>query len=75
MPQLSLFLDDAAMENLRLQSKRAGVSMSRFVSDLLRENSTGNRWPSGYWDKVYGSLTDSTFIVDGEAELDPALDD
>lgn len=74
MSQLSLYIDDSAMETLRSAAKGEGVSMSRYASDLIKNQSRFGGWPTGYWEAVYGCLTDDTFAVDDSA-LDSSLDD
>lgn len=74
MPQLSLYLDDETMETLRTDSERSGLSMSKYAAKLIREHAGGPEWPRGYWERVYGSITDPTFMID-DSDLDPSLDD
>lgn len=59
MPQLSLYLDDATMDLLRIAAERDHVSLSKYASTLIR-NHENSLWPSGFWD-VYGALKDPTF--------------
>lgn len=75
MPQLSLYLNDAAMGQLRTQAKDSGRSLSRYVSQLILEDSPSNGWPEGYWESVYGCLQDESFRIPAEpdVELDDAL--
>lgn len=58
MPQLSLYLDETTMANLRLDAERDGVSLSKYVGNLLQENDSS--WPPGWFD-VLGSLADIDF--------------
>lgn len=74
MPQLSLYIDDATMETLRSAAKGEGVSMSRYASNLIKSQSRFGGWPKGYWEAVYGCLTDDTFVID-DSGLDTSLDD
>lgn len=70
MPQLSLYLDDAAMESLRCDAGRSGTSLSRYARELI-QNRSESAWPVGFW-STYGALDDSTFSE--PAELDANLD-
>ena len=70
MPQLSLYLDDAAMESLREDAAREGVSLSRFARMKICEQ-RATRWPESFWD-TYGALTDETFVL--PEKLDFATD-
>lgn len=72
MPQLSLYLDDPSMDLLRSKSELAHVSMSKYVVELIRQSEQRGVWPSGYWDEVYGSIADPSFVA--PPDLDPALD-
>lgn len=72
MPQLSLYLNDETMKELRSNARKSGVSISKYVAGLISEKSSSKGWPEGYWDSVYGSLKDDSFQL--PSELDPALD-
>ncbi|WP_165054207.1 MULTISPECIES: antitoxin [unclassified Adlercreutzia] len=71
MPQLSLYLDEPTMASLRESSALADLSLSKYVSNLVRDHRENGGWPAGYWD-VYGALRDDTFTV--PPDVDPALD-
>ena len=73
MPQLSLYLDDSTMDLLRRGSQEAHQSMSKYVADLIRRETTGSEWPAGYFDRVCGCLTDPSFVVPEEPAV--PLDD
>lgn len=72
MPQLSLYLNESAMDGLRASAQKANRSLSRYVADLVTEKQEGCGWPVGYWDDVYGALADDSFVV--PAEPDAVLD-
>ncbi len=72
MPQLSLYLNESAMDGLRASAQKANRSLSRYVADLVTEKQRGGGWPEGYWEDVYGALADDSFVV--PAELAAALD-
>lgn len=71
MPQLSLYLDDETMANLRADAAREGTSLSKYANKVISERSALRGWPKGYWD-LFGSLDDGSFRA--PAELDIALD-
>lgn len=73
MPQLSLYLNDAAMDGLRASAREANRSLSRYVADLVVSKQEGRGWPEGYWEDVYGALSDDSFVVPADA-LDASLD-
>lgn len=70
MPQLSLYLDDVTMEALRKRASLRGVSLSRYASELVKQDAAVG-WPEGYWD-LYGSVDDDAFA---ESEDDPFVRD
>ena len=64
MPQLSLYLDKPLYKEVESIVKKKGVSMSSFVSGILKEYLSDD-WPVGYFD-LYGSIDDDTFDVPEE---------
>ena len=75
MPQLSLYVDDATMETLRTCARGEGVSMSKYASSLIRKQAEHGGWPLGYWDSVYGCLSDDDSFAAMDDDLHPELDD
>ena len=73
MPQLSLYIDDSTMGMLRSAARGSDMSMSKFVSGLIVDHAQHGAWPRGYWEKVYGSLSEDLAVTD--EVLDPSLDD
>lgn len=70
MPQLSLYLDDTSMESLRAHAADEGLSLSKYVKNMLNENAHSSGWPAGWFD-LYGSLAD----VDFPLPDDPPFED
>lgn len=60
MPQLSLYLDESTMGELRRRATLRNTSLSKHVVELIR-NDTASGWPQGYWD-LFGSIGDPTFV-------------
>lgn len=53
MPQLHLYLPWSAAERVRAKANSRGVSVSRYLAELvLRE--VGDDWPPDFWDEVVG---------------------
>lgn len=71
MPQLSLYLNDGAMKQLRTDVERSKSSISKYISNLI-VNRSSTSWPENYWEDIYGCLDDPSFVV--PAELDSSLD-
>ena len=44
MPQLNLYVDDPTHQTIKAAAKAAGVSLSKWVSNLVRER-TSDEWP------------------------------
>lgn len=57
--QLSLYVDKDILKKIETAAKMNDVSISKFVSDSLKEYFSGN-WPKGF-DSVFGSISDETF--------------
>ena len=73
MPQLSLYVDDATMDILKVSARGEGVSMSKYAANLIRDKAMRGGWPSGYWESVYGCLDEDISVTDDD--LRPDLDD
>ena len=71
MPQLSLYLDDAAMDRLREKAASEHVSLSKYASNCIAREPVRSSWPNGFWD-LYGSIEDDSF--ERPEELDYVLD-
>ena len=70
MAQLSLYVDDSTMEDLRRDAAREGKTLSKYAAGVLRERKEHNGWPPGFFN-LYGAC-DDTFVVPPEIpwELD-----
>ena len=44
MPQLNLYVDDPTHQTIKAAAKAAGISLSKWVSNLVRER-TADEWP------------------------------
>ena len=70
MPQVSLYLSESEMTDLKEQAGRASLSLSAYTRKLLRDNSAKNNDVQGWWNKVSGKLTDNTFVAPEDSTLD-----
>ncbi|WP_302395737.1 antitoxin [Eggerthella sinensis] len=68
MPQLSLYLDEATMGELRKRASLRNTSLSKHVVELIK-NDTAAGWPEGYWD-LFGSIRDSSFVAPNELSFE-----
>lgn len=57
VPQLHFSVDEDTARELDLRAKQAGVSLSRYLAALVRQQ-LGDRWPDGYLRAVVGSCAD-----------------
>lgn len=80
MPQVSLYVDDALMEELRVGAANEGVSLSKHVAHRLQHSGSGTQsrcatpsgLPEGYFSQLYGCIDDDSFAR--PEQPDAALD-
>ena len=53
MPQLHLYLPESVANEIRRRAKALGVSVSKYLADLVRREIDGE-WPDGFFDEVAG---------------------
>ncbi len=70
MPQVSLYLSDDEMLELKEQAGRANLSLSAFTRKLINENATKSHDVQGWWKDVAGKLDDKTFTSPEDHPLD-----
>ena len=74
MPQLSLYIDDKMMEQMRSCASSEGLSLSRYAANAIRDciDSPSRTIGEGYWDRLYGSLAeDKSFVRPAQLETKP----
>ena len=71
MPQLSLYLNEKEMRDLRTQATREGVSLSHYARNVLNKNNETNSWSKSFL-CTFGAIEDESFTVPNEIpwELD-----
>ena len=62
MAQLSLYVDDSTMEDLRRDAAREGKTLSKYAAGVLRERKTNGPWAPGVFG-LYGVCGDGTFVA------------
>ena len=72
MARLSFYMPDAEMRILKKQAKRRNKSVSAFARTTLRDALSSKSDVQNWWDSVAGKLTDDTFIVPNDANIDSA---
>jgi len=74
MPQLSLYLDEAMMGEMKIGASAEGVSLSRFAANAIKDRlHTPNRIAAdGHWERLYGLLAnDDSFVRPDQLETHP----
>ena len=74
MPQLSLYIDDVMMGRMKSSAAAEGLSLSRYAADAIRVRlDTPKRVAAdGYWDRLYGCLSDDdSFVRPSQWETHP----
>ena len=59
MPQLSIYLDDNTLAQVKESAKINNISVSKLITYAL-EKHVSNQWPEGF-DTLFGSIADETF--------------
>jgi len=72
MPQVSLYIDQDALEIARRNARIENVSLSKYVSQVL-SRSLDSGWPDGYWD-LFGSVDDDSFVRPPDISLEDLTD-
>ena len=52
MAQLHCYLPDEQAQSLRQRAERAGMSVSRYLAELAR-NDLASDWPEGYFKRLF----------------------
>ncbi len=70
MPQLHLYLPEEIAKRVRAKASSRSVSVSRYLSDLVRRE-MGEDWPPGFWDQVVGGWAGETITRPPQGEFEP----
>lgn len=54
MPQLNIYVPDDLEKEVKLIAKKRGVSLSAFVSEVLRNNLQYGHWQHDFFEKTAG---------------------
>ena len=65
MPQLSLYIDDVMLEEMKTSASAEGQSLSKYAAGAIRErlHAPQRVASEGYWDRLYGCLADDDSFV------------
>jgi hypothetical protein len=59
MPQLSVYLDDDTIAQVKERAKASNISVSKFFANALGTYMS-SQWPEGF-ETLFGSISDETF--------------
>lgn len=74
MAQISLYVDDEKLDELRKEAAAQGISISKYVGQIIDDHYYASKWPPGFF-SLYGSVTDETFVEPDDDSIDASLDD
>lgn len=64
MPQLHLYVPDATAELLKRRAEERGLTLSKYLAEVVGKEINGGEWPEGYFEDVLGAW-------EGELERPP----
>lgn len=70
--QLHLYLPEEIAEEVRKRAEARGLSVSRFLAELVKREVAGG-WPEGYFERVVGSWEGLERPAQGKADLRDSL--
>jgi len=73
MGQITIYLDEATENRLKASALGTGLSVSRFIANLIREK-TATEWPAGVV-ALAGAWADFPEVEELRASADPADDE
>lgn len=74
MAQVSLYIDDVRLDELRKEASSEGVSLSKFVLSAVENRSARNTWPEG-WFELFGSIPGFPSVEELREGIDESLDE
>lgn len=64
MPQLHLYVPDTTAELLKRRAEERGLSMSKYLAEVVGREVNDEEWPEGFFEDVLGAW-------EGEIERSP----
>lgn len=55
MPQLHLYVPDTTAELLRRKAEQRGLTLSRYLAEVVGREVDGDGWPEGFFEDVLGA--------------------
>jgi hypothetical protein len=54
MPQLHLYVSEPVAEKIKQRAQATGVSISRYLAQLVQHDLDSGDWPEGFFEEVIG---------------------
>ena len=55
MPQLHLYVPDTTAELLKRRAEERGLTLSKYLAEVVRQEAGGEEWPEGFFEDVLGA--------------------
>lgn len=55
MPQLHLYVPDTTAELLKRRAEERGLTLSKYLAEMVRQEVDGEKWPEGFFEDVLGA--------------------
>lgn len=55
MPQLHLYVPDATAELLKRRAEERGMTLSKYLAEVVGQEADDEIWPEGFFDDVLGA--------------------
>ena len=55
MPQLHLYVPDTTAELLKRRAEERGLTLSKYLAELVRQEVDDEEWPEGFFEDVLGA--------------------
>ena len=55
MPQLHLYVPEASAEFLRRRAEERGLTLSKYLAEVVGREVDGEGWPGGFFEDVLGA--------------------
>ena len=55
MPQLHLYVPDTTAELLKRQAEERGLTLSKYLAEVVKKEADAEEWPADYFEHVLGA--------------------
>lgn len=70
MSQIHFYVPDEVEELIRQRARARGLSVSRYVAELVKEGASGSSWPEDYFRDVIGAWKGEPLERPGQGEAE-----